>query len=126
MFGSYSLLRLLNRGDVLAPFQVNCFRAGYLHAGVLLVTLLLYVSGLNSPFRFSQAGSLRGNFSGNPGPVGRILSPHDGWTAEQGIRRNHRHHDRGSAVGLCCHCIGLWLDYNTLKGIALGRVMDLI
>jgi uncharacterized protein YndB with AHSA1/START domain len=36
MFGGYSLLRLLNRGDALTPFQVNCFRAGHAHAGVLL------------------------------------------------------------------------------------------
>jgi hypothetical protein len=26
MFGGYSLLRLLNRGDALTPFQVDCFR----------------------------------------------------------------------------------------------------
>jgi hypothetical protein len=42
MFGGYSLLRLLNRGDVLTPFQVNWFRAGHAHAGVLLVMSLLY------------------------------------------------------------------------------------
>ena len=28
MFGGYSLLQLLNRGDVLTPFQVTWFRAG--------------------------------------------------------------------------------------------------
>ena len=42
MFGGYSLLRLLNRGDVLTPFQVNSFRAGHAHAGVLLLLSLLY------------------------------------------------------------------------------------
>jgi len=42
MFGGASLLRLLNRGNVLSPFQVNCFRAGHAHAGVLLVMSLLY------------------------------------------------------------------------------------
>src|SRR5262249_8054729 len=42
MFGGYSLLRLLNRGDALTPFQVDSFRAGHAHAGVLLVLSLLY------------------------------------------------------------------------------------
>jgi hypothetical protein len=42
MFGGYSLLQLLNRGDVLTPFQVTWFRAGHAHAGVLLVMSLLY------------------------------------------------------------------------------------
>jgi len=42
MFGGASLLRLLNRGNVLSPFQVNCFRAGHAHAGVLLVMSLPY------------------------------------------------------------------------------------
>jgi len=31
MFGGYSLLRLLNRGDALTPFQVDRFRAGRAH-----------------------------------------------------------------------------------------------
>jgi hypothetical protein len=42
MFGGYSLLQLLNRGDVLTQFQVTWFRAGHAHAGVLLVMSLLY------------------------------------------------------------------------------------
>jgi hypothetical protein len=42
MFGGYSLLRLLNRGNVLTPFQVTWFRAGHAHAGVLLLMSLLY------------------------------------------------------------------------------------
>ena len=31
MYGGYSLLNLVNRGNVLTPFQVTWFRAG--HAG---------------------------------------------------------------------------------------------
>ena len=42
MFGGASLLRLINRGNVLSQFQVNSFRAGHAHAGVLLVMSLLY------------------------------------------------------------------------------------
>ena len=42
MFGGYSLLRLINRGNVLTPFQVNWFRAGHAHAGVLLVMSVVY------------------------------------------------------------------------------------
>ncbi|HEX6732437.1 MAG TPA: hypothetical protein VF074_20635 [Pyrinomonadaceae bacterium] len=42
MFGGYSLLRLINRGDVLTPFQVGWFRAGHAHAGVLLMMSLIY------------------------------------------------------------------------------------
>jgi len=47
MFGGYSLLRLLNRGDALTPFQVDCFRAGHAHAGVLLLLSLLYYTFLD-------------------------------------------------------------------------------
>jgi hypothetical protein len=43
MYGGYSLLRLINRGNVLTPFQVTWFRAGHAHAGVLLLMSLLYV-----------------------------------------------------------------------------------
>jgi hypothetical protein len=42
MYGGYSLLQLINRGNVLTPFQVIWFRAGHAHAGVLLVMSLLY------------------------------------------------------------------------------------
>jgi hypothetical protein len=42
MYGGYSLLRLINRGDALTPFQVGWFRAGHAHAGVLLLMSLLY------------------------------------------------------------------------------------
>jgi hypothetical protein len=42
MYGGYSLLQLINRGDALTPFQVGWFRAGHAHAGVLLLMSLLY------------------------------------------------------------------------------------
>jgi hypothetical protein len=42
MFGGYSLLRLLTRGNRLSPFQITYFRAGHAHAGVLLLMSLLY------------------------------------------------------------------------------------
>lgn len=42
MYGGYSLLGLLNRGDRLTAFQVTYFRAGHAHAGVLLLMSLLY------------------------------------------------------------------------------------
>ena len=42
MYGGYALMRLLNRGNVLTPFQVSWFRAGHAHAGVLLVMALVY------------------------------------------------------------------------------------
>jgi hypothetical protein len=47
MYGGYSLLQLLNKGDVLTPFQVTWFRAGHAHAGVLLVMSLLYYTFLD-------------------------------------------------------------------------------
>jgi len=47
MFGGYSLLRLLNRDGALTPFQVDCFRAGHAHAGVLLLLSLLYYTFLD-------------------------------------------------------------------------------
>jgi len=42
MYGGYSLLSLINRGNTLTPFQVTWFRAGHAHAGVLLLMSLLY------------------------------------------------------------------------------------
>jgi len=42
MYGGYSLLQLINRGNVLTPTQVNFFRAGHAHAGVLILMSLLY------------------------------------------------------------------------------------
>jgi hypothetical protein len=42
MYGGYSLMRLINRGNVLTPFQTGWFRAGHAHAGVLLVMALIY------------------------------------------------------------------------------------
>ena len=45
MFGGYSLLRLLPTGS-LSDFQINNFRAGHAHAGVLLILSLVYYSYL--------------------------------------------------------------------------------
>lgn len=42
MYGGYSLLGLINRGNVLTPFQVTWFRAGPAHAGILVLISLLY------------------------------------------------------------------------------------
>jgi len=42
MYGGYSLLQLINRGGILTPAQVNWFRAGHAHAGVLTLMSLLY------------------------------------------------------------------------------------
>jgi hypothetical protein len=42
MYGGYSLLHLVNRGEGLTPFQTTWFRAGHAHAGVLLLMSLLY------------------------------------------------------------------------------------
>ena len=47
MFGGYSLLGLLARGNTwLTPFRTTYFRAGHAHAGVLLVLSLVYYSYL--------------------------------------------------------------------------------
>jgi hypothetical protein len=46
MYGGYALLRLVNRGNALTPFQVTWFRAGHAHAGVLLLMSLLYYTYL--------------------------------------------------------------------------------
>jgi len=47
MFGGYSLLRLLNAGDRLSPFQLSQFRVGHAHAGVLLLLSLIFVAYLD-------------------------------------------------------------------------------
>jgi hypothetical protein len=43
MYGGYSLLRLINQGESLTPFQTTWFRAGHAHAGTLLLMSLLYI-----------------------------------------------------------------------------------
>jgi hypothetical protein len=47
MYGGYSLIRLISRGNVLTPAQVNFFRAGHAHAGVLTLMSLLYYTFLD-------------------------------------------------------------------------------
>ena len=47
MYGGYSLLHLINKGGVLAPYQAGWFRAGHAHAGVLLLMSLLFYIFLN-------------------------------------------------------------------------------
>jgi hypothetical protein len=42
MYGGYSLLQLINRGNALTENQIRWFRAGHAHAGVLLLMSLLY------------------------------------------------------------------------------------
>ncbi len=43
MFGGVSLLRILVDGDMLDEWQIDQFRAGHAHAGVLLIMALAYV-----------------------------------------------------------------------------------
>jgi hypothetical protein len=47
MCGGYSLIQLISRGNVLTPAQVNFFRAGHAHAGVLTLMSLLYYTFLD-------------------------------------------------------------------------------
>jgi hypothetical protein len=42
MYGGYSLIQLINRGNVLTPAEVSFFRASHAHAGVLTLMSLLY------------------------------------------------------------------------------------
>jgi hypothetical protein len=42
MYGGYSLIKLIGRGNVLTPVQINFFKAGHAHAGVLTLMSLLY------------------------------------------------------------------------------------
>ena len=63
MFGGASLLRLMARGNVLTPDQVNNFRAGHAHAGVLILMSILYYlcmaeTGLDVSARFTGCALL--------------------------------------------------------------------
>ena len=42
MYGGYSLLQFISRGNALTASQISWFRAGHAHAGVLLLMSLLY------------------------------------------------------------------------------------
>ncbi len=43
MFGGVSLLRILEDGEILSDWQVDQFRAGHAHAGVLIILSLVYL-----------------------------------------------------------------------------------
>jgi hypothetical protein len=47
MYGGYSLVELIKRGNVLTPTQVGFFRAGHAHAGVLTLMSLLFYTFLD-------------------------------------------------------------------------------
>jgi len=47
MYGGYSLIRLIGQGNVLTPVQVNFFKAGHAHPGVLTLMSLLYYTFLD-------------------------------------------------------------------------------
>jgi hypothetical protein len=47
MYGGYSLIELIKRGNVLTPEQIGFFRAGHAHAGVLTLMSLLYYTFLD-------------------------------------------------------------------------------
>ena len=47
MYGGYSLMQLINRGNILTSAQVTFFRAGHAHAGVLTLMSLLYYTFLD-------------------------------------------------------------------------------
>jgi len=61
MFGGASLLRFMERGNALTPDQVNNFRAGHAHAGVLILMSILYYlcmaeTGLDAQQRLAGCG----------------------------------------------------------------------
>jgi hypothetical protein len=105
MFGGASLLRLINRGNVLSPFQVNCFRAGHAHAGVLLVMSLLYYifldqTGLSVLVKHLASAAL---FVSILAQSGGFFCAHAGRTGEPTLRR-HDNDVRGrGAAGLERH-----------------------
>jgi hypothetical protein len=47
MYGGYSLVELIKRGNVLTPTQVGFFPAGHAHAGVLTLMSLLFYTFLD-------------------------------------------------------------------------------
>jgi len=58
MYGGASLLRLVERGNVLTAAQITSFRAGHAHAGVLILMSLLYYicmseTGLFPPAKYT-------------------------------------------------------------------------
>ena len=63
MYGGYSLIRLISRGNVLTPAQIGFFRAGDAHAGVLTLKSLLYYifldqTSLPLPIKHAACGAI--------------------------------------------------------------------
>ena len=68
MYGGYSLLPLINRGEALTPFQVSWFRAGHAHAGVPAAVLGSPRQHISQPRMIFRAHDCRAAESG----LGRI------------------------------------------------------
>jgi len=97
MYGGYALLRIINRGDVLSPFQVSTFRAGHAHAGVLLLMALLFSLFVehDRSFHRYEACRVRDFCRGNCCAVGRFFYRDGSRQAKQGVLPHHdsgRHH----------------------------------
>jgi hypothetical protein len=126
MYGGYSLLQLIKRGNVLTPAQVNFFRAGHAHAGVLTLMSLLYymfiavlhVFRSNVALPASQARSVRGHGGRHPRTIGRLFySPLPG-TRFPGYQSNS---DGRCHFGRCHRRLDLWLAQRILKANALRK-----
>ena len=114
MYGGYSLIRLINRGNVLTPVQVSFFRAGHAHAGVLTLMSLLYYTFLDQtslPLSVKHAACAA--------IVVGILAQSGGFfihlTPERASLRYQSNSDGCCHFGLCHWGSYLWPDQHALK-----------
>ena len=120
IYGGYSLLQLIKRGNVLTPAQVNFFRAGHAHAGVLTLMSLLYYmflgqTSLSLPVKHAACAAMVVGILAQSG--GFFYSPLPG-TRFPGYQSNS---DGRCHFGLCHRRLDLWLAQRILKTNALRQ-----
>lgn len=123
MYGGYSLLQLINRGNALTPFQVNWFRAGHAHAGVLLLMSLLYYvlldnTSLSPAVKHAACAVL---LVGILAQSGGFFVHRDRGRAQSGFDRHDHHHCRSRTARLCNCGAGVWIDHRVLKPPTSGH-----
>jgi len=114
MYGGYSLIRLINRGNVLTPVQGKLFPGGPRSRGRADadVAVVLHFFGPNIPSFVGQACSVCGHRRRHPRSIGRLLYPPDPGT---GVPRYQSNSDGCCHFGLCHWGSYLWPDQHALK-----------
>ena len=119
MYGGYSLIRLIKRGNVLTPAQVDFFRAGHAHAGVLTLMSLLYymfmdLTALPAAVKHAACAAIVVGILAQSGGFFIHLSPSKAALGTRESDCNRSIHSRR-----CHRDPDLWVDHNLTRKSAV-------